>query len=66
MKVELSTARDDDTTQAVYVTLAKAGDCKVAYTKELVKSVVLADYNQYGHIVGVEILDLSFAPPTEH
>lgn len=51
---ELSvSARADGTLEAVYITLLND---KVARTDEVMEDILLADYNQRGELVGIEIL----------
>jgi uncharacterized protein YuzE len=46
-------AREDGTLEAAYVQLSKS---KVARTEEVLKSVMLVDYDADNEIVGIEIL----------
>jgi len=51
---ELSiSGRDDGTLEALYVLIRLD---KVACTKEIIKDILLADYNKKGDLVGIEVL----------
>lgn len=45
--------RDDGTIEVVYITLR---DGKAARTREVIEDVLLADYDNRGRLIGIEIL----------
>jgi len=54
IRFELSiSGRDDGTLEAVYISLRPG---KVRKTQEVKRNALLADYDEHGNIIGIEIL----------
>ncbi len=46
-------ARDDGTIEALYILVR---DEKASRTKEIIEDILLADYNNRGQLIGIEVL----------